>query len=1140
MITVPFSVSFSKSTDSPRRRWLRLALPLVAVSILIGSVGVVGYRYLSEETRRETHRTLAVIAEQKRQQIEDSLAETRTDAELYFSSRSQLEMLFRGWLNSGRKDAGLVEQMRNRMQEVARVRGWGGLAVVDTDTRPVVVVGKADIREHAALAKDILREPRIEFVDLHRTADGEVLYGVLAPIGASGDKPLGVAYLTWKAEKALYPLVESWPVPTRTAETYLVRRDGNNVRFLSPLRHRAVPALSLAQPLDQPFLPAGRAAAGEHGILAGGRDYRNVPVLAYASPVGGTPWLMLAEIDEVEAYAGIHNLAWATGLVVGLGLLFVYSAGYLLWRRDRARQEMATLQAQQAAEARFRVIFEQAPLGVALLDSQGGRITEANRRFAEIVGLAPEEMVGLDPTSLTHSDDVAESQKNIAELNAGEIHGYRLIKRYLRPDGSVVWVSLSCAPVQVANEDRHRYLAIVEDITARKEMEERLQISETRHRLLADNAVDVIVTMDLDGHFSYISPSVERLRGYSVDEAIGQPLTEVLTPDSLRIAEAYFARLKDGLARGGALEHFRDELEVRRKDGTSVWTDVSASPLLSADGGVVEILGVIRDVSERKRYEYKLRQASEAAEAANAAKSEFLAHMSHEIRTPMNAVLGLAQVLEREPLAGHQHDMVQRIRMAGQSLLAILNDVLDLSKIEAGQLRIEQRPFDLAVQLANLDSLMGQNARNKGLALRIEGPDPLPGPLLGDGLRLEQILFNLTGNAIKFTEQGEVAVRVRARVVDEARLRLRFEIRDTGIGIDPEALGRLFAPFAQADAGIGRRFGGTGLGLSICKRLVELMGGEIGADSRPGNGSCFWFELPLQRASEAEMAAMVVAAAPPKPTGPRLVGAHLLVVDDSAMNRDLVERALRLEGASSTQAADGLQAIQILQTRPERFDAVLMDVQMPVMDGLTAMRLIRGELGLIDLPVIAFTAGVREEQQAAARAAGANDVLAKPMDLEQMAQMLERWVRTGGRALVACGGPVEEAVAGAQMPVPEDAGTAAADDFPEIPGIDRERAVQRLGRDREMFLGLLELFVHDNATAAEQARSALAGGDRESAGRRMHTLGSNAGFLCAFDLMASARALETAIDRGETELAEGFDALEREIADFVEASAPWR
>jgi len=1122
-----------KPAGGSRHPWARFVLPLLAISALIGVIGSVAYGYLSDEIRQDNQRTLAVIAEQKRQQIEDWLGSTRIDAESSFSGHSQFETLFGDWLASQRRNTRILGHMRMLMEEVAQVRGWEGVTVLDDSGETVFSVGKAQPGDHGALIRDVLERPRIQLVDLHRNAQGEALYGVLAPIGPTGVRPLGVVYLTWKADRTLYPLVESWPVPTRTAETYLVRRDGQAVRFLTPLRHQHDAALSVTRALGTPDLPAARAASGEKGILEGGRDYRGVPVLAYAAPVAGTPWLMIAEIDEQEAYSGIRTTAWATGLVMALGLLLVYSAGYLMWRREGQRQELVALQARQAAEARFRVVFEQAPLGVALLDSGSNRILEANRRFADIVGLGQAELAGLDPMQITHPDDITLSRGKLTGLKSGDTAGYRINKRYLRPDGTVVWISLTCAPVQVETEATPRYLAIVEDITERKQMEERLSISEERHRLLADNAIDVILTMDLEGRVSYVSPSVEKLRGFTPDEVRAQRLDQMLTPASLLIAQSYLRELRTSIKSGEPIGHFRAELEQRCRDGGTVWTDVTANPLFGSDGRFIEILGVTRDISERRHHEQELQQAYDAAEAANAAKSEFLAHMSHEIRTPMNAVLGLAQVLEREALASHQRDMVQRIRSAGHSLLTILNDVLDLSKIEAGQLRIEPRPFRLEVLLANLDSLMGQAARAKGLALHLPAATLPAGPLVGDGLRLEQILFNLVGNAIKFTERGDISLDIRPLPADAGTLRLRFELRDTGIGISPEALERLFAPFTQADAGIGRRFGGTGLGLSICKRLVELMGGRIGAESRQGAGSLFWFELPFGLAAADAPDTLAVAPAP-RPAGPRLQGAHLLVVDDSAMNRDLVERALALEGASATLAADGLQALQILEARPGGFDAVLMDVQMPVLDGLTATRRIREELGLTRLPIIAFTAGVRDEQQAAARQAGANDVLPKPMDLEQMAVLLARWIAD----------EAAETPSAATPDAPPATAPAAAENddtgFPDIPGIDRQRAAQRLSRDRDMFLSLLELFVEDNARAPALAREALAQGDREGAARRMHTLRSNAGFLCALDLMENAGQLEKAIEQDEPDLDARLADLQQEIDALIAASAPWR
>lgn len=567
-----------RASPPPRRRWVRFALPLFVFSLLIALTGVLVYRSMSAEIRRETHRTLAVIAEQKRQQVEHWIVQTRIDAELHFLADAQLPLLLEQWLEGGREDAVLMTRMQGRMTDLARVRGWSGLSVLDTDLRSIFSIGETPHELHESRLREILQRPRIETLDLHRGAQGRPQYGLLIPIGGPPSTPLlGIAYLCWRADQSLYPLVESWPVPTRTAETYLVRRDGAGVRFLTPLRHQPDAALTLLRPLATPDLPAARAVEGERGILAGGRDYRGVPVLAYAAAVQGSPWLMLAEIDEREAYAGIQTMTQSIALIVGLGLLLVYSAAYQLWRRDRQRLELAALQAQRAAESRFRVIFEQAPLGVALRDSDSGRIIEANQRFAEIVGRTPQELVGLDPIRLTHPEDVAESRALTARLKSGEISAYRQNKRYLQPSGAVVWASLSCAPVQVDTEETPRYLSIVEDITARKQMEERLRISETRHRLLADNAVDVIWTMDLEGRYSYVGPAVVKLRGYTPEEVLRQSIEDILTPQSLAVARDYFARLHANLAVGLPPAIFRGELEQRRKDGSTVWTDVTIS-----------------------------------------------------------------------------------------------------------------------------------------------------------------------------------------------------------------------------------------------------------------------------------------------------------------------------------------------------------------------------------------------------------------------------------------------------------------------------------------------------------------------------------------------------------------------------------
>ena len=669
------------------------------------------------------------------------------------------------------------------------------------------------------------------------------------------------------------------------------------------------------------------------------------------------------------------------------------------------------------------------------------------------------------------------------------------------------------------------------DITERKQREERL-------RRILDNVPVPIAIYDIgkEQSVTFLNAAFIRAYGYTLkDIPTLSRWAERAYPDEeyrRAVFDQWEAAVTRSLRGGTPVEP--KELSVLRKDGDR--RDVIISAVPQEDMMVTALL----DITERKRAEEELVEAKQRAERLERAKSEFLANMSHEIRTPMNAVLGLAQVLEREPLTDHQRDMIRRIRDAGQSLLGIINDVLDFSKIEAGQLAIDLRPFDLAILLKRLESLFGQAAQAKGVRLRLAAPPEPPGSLIGDELRLEQVLINLIGNAIKFTERGEVTLDVTVIEADAASLRLCFTVRDTGIGIARTVKDRLFTPFTQAEAGTTRRYGGTGLGLSISKRLVELMGGEIGVESRPGLGSTFWFELPFARA--AEIAPEPGAPAQARPGGKRLAGVHCLVVDDSGMNRDLVGRALALEGATATQAADGQQAVDLLRTRPGDFDAVLMDVRMPVMDGLTATRMIRGELGLADLPVIALTAGVLNTELEAARGAGVSHVLAKPLDLEQLTLSLLDWLKPRFQTAVdpirypGEGEEQVEAIAAAAT----EAWPVADREFPDIAGIDRERAAHALMGNRALFLRLLAAFVEEFADVAAATRADLAGSDAEGATRRLHTLRGNAGTLGAMGIMETAKGLEAAIREGKPPLDPKLDDLAGQMADLVAASAPWR
>ncbi|MFZ4606343.1 MAG: ATP-binding protein [Caulobacter sp.] len=532
----------------------------------------------------------------------------------------------------------------------------------------------------------------------------------------------------------------------------------------------------------------------------------------------------------------------------------------------------------------------------------------------------------------------------------------------------------------------------------RKQSEAALAASEARHRLFADNATDLIMLSDCEGRITYISPSVARVTGYLPEIIVGRLISDVVHPGDWPAMKAVGDRLYAGETVDDAS---RVEYRARHKDGRWLWFETRTSLLRdAATGEPTGTLDVARDVTDRKALEAELRQRTREAETATEAKSSFLANMSHEIRTPLTAILGFSGLLGRmDGLPDEARRHLQRITTAGDALLAVVNDVLDFSRLEAGQLELDPQPFDPAMVVRETADLVAAQAAAKGLRLEVAIDGDLPATLTADSGRLRQVLLNLLGNALKFTRQG--GIRVTVSHDDVAGGRLRIAVADTGPGVPADRLDRLFQRFSQVDGSISRQHGGSGLGLAICLGLAELMGGDIGVESTEGEGSTFWFTIAAPLA-EATVPSRLVEA-----DTTMMAAARLLLVDDVAINRQLVRTILGAFGHEITEAGSGLEAIEI--AHHTAFDLILMDVQMPGMDGLAATRAIRASAEVNqNTPILAFSANVLADQLAACRAAGMNDHIAKPINLADLIAKVALWT-------AQVGSPADQRDAGAAL-----------------------------------------------------------------------------------------------------------------------------
>ena len=790
-----------------------------------------------------------------------------------------------------------------------------------------------------------------------------------------------------------------------------------------------------------------------------------------------------------------------------------------------------------------------------------------------------------------------------------------------------------------------------------------LQENEARLDVTLNSIGDAVLTTDSDGRVVILNPVAEQLTGWTQALALGRPVEEIFHIINQETRKLSLIPVQETLALG-TLHGLANHTVLVARDGRECAIADSCAPIRTAAGAIIGAVLVFRDVTEEDRIRRDLQAAMRLAEKASLAKSDFLSSMSHEIRTPMNAIIGMSYLALKTELTPRQRDYLKKIKGSGQHLLGIINDILDFSKIEADKLTIEHTEFELEKVLDNVANLIADKTSAKGLELVFDIDPNVPASLIGDPLRLGQILINYGNNAVKFTEAGEVDIIIRLKEQNEKGALLYFGVRDTGIGLSEAEIGRLFQSFSQADPSITRKFGGTGLGLAISKKLADLMGGEVGVVSEPGKGSTFWFtaffgkgtghqrkltlssdlhgkrvlvvddneharlvlgqllesmsfKVDQAESGQAALTAVAEAEAQCRPyeivfldwqmpgldgietarrlgeaqlermphlmlvtaygredvlkgaettgirnvlvkpvsasmlfdgivgmlgafaDGPRkalyeatdtfaqlaaLKGARVLLVEDNELNQEVATELLRDAGFQVEHAGNGQLALALIRTTD--YALVLMDVQMPVMDGLTATRMIRREEAFKDLPVVAMTANAMVGDRERCLAAGMNDHIAKPIEPEDLWKVMLKWIKPRSSRL---------AKARAPAPPPLEAGFLAQ----PIAGLDMATALRRVLGKRPLYLSMLRKFKATQELAPASIRLALEGGDWDTAERLAHTLKGVAGNIGATLLQPLAERLEAALGerRARTVVEERLTELEGPLGALLEELA---